>query len=126
MSFTRNVSWPLMIFLWGAKALATVIFFCHSVSLTKLCPTLTVHKNRKYAQLLGFPPCVVRLYVQHKLTGAKPAFGKLIKNDTWSFQKAVQDNYRDNPFHNFRHCFSVAQMMYVMIHELKLEKVSML
>jgi high affinity cGMP-specific 3',5'-cyclic phosphodiesterase 9 len=42
------------------------------------------------------------------------------------FQKAVQDNYRDNPFHNFRHCFSVAQMMYVMINELKLEKVAML
>ncbi|MXQ82270.1 hypothetical protein E5288_WYG010861 [Bos mutus] len=27
----------------------------------------------------------------------------------------VQDNYRNNPFHNFRHCFCVAQMMYSMI-----------
>lgn len=23
----------------------------------------------------------------------------------------VQSNYRNNPFHNFRHCFCVAQMM---------------
>ncbi|XP_045859144.1 high affinity cGMP-specific 3',5'-cyclic phosphodiesterase 9A isoform X3 [Meles meles] len=27
----------------------------------------------------------------------------------------VQDNYRNNPFHNFRHCFCVAQMMYSMV-----------
>nr|XP_025148057.1 high affinity cGMP-specific 3',5'-cyclic phosphodiesterase 9A isoform X3 [Bubalus bubalis] len=27
----------------------------------------------------------------------------------------VQENYRNNPFHNFRHCFCVAQMMYSMI-----------
>ncbi|XP_039336343.1 high affinity cGMP-specific 3',5'-cyclic phosphodiesterase 9A isoform X1 [Saimiri boliviensis] len=27
----------------------------------------------------------------------------------------VHDNYRNNPFHNFRHCFCVAQMMYSMI-----------
>uniref|UniRef100_A0A8C3X5D1 Phosphodiesterase n=1 Tax=Catagonus wagneri TaxID=51154 RepID=A0A8C3X5D1_9CETA len=27
----------------------------------------------------------------------------------------VHDNYRNNPFHNFRHCFCVAQMMYCMI-----------
>ncbi|XP_045708570.1 high affinity cGMP-specific 3',5'-cyclic phosphodiesterase 9A isoform X1 [Phyllostomus hastatus] len=27
----------------------------------------------------------------------------------------VQDNYRQNPFHNFRHCFCVAQMMYSMV-----------
>jgi len=24
---------------------------------------------------------------------------------------AVQENYRDNPFHNFRHCFCVTQMV---------------
>ena len=30
-------------------------------------------------------------------------------------QLCVQDNYRNNPFHNFRHCFCVAQMMYSMI-----------
>uniref|UniRef100_A0A672SVU5 High affinity cGMP-specific 3',5'-cyclic phosphodiesterase 9A n=1 Tax=Sinocyclocheilus grahami TaxID=75366 RepID=A0A672SVU5_SINGR len=29
---------------------------------------------------------------------------------------AIQENYRDNPFHNFRHCFCVSQMMYGMIH----------
>lgn len=28
----------------------------------------------------------------------------------------VQENYRNNPFHNFRHCFCVTQMMYGMIH----------
>ncbi|KAG8507171.1 High affinity cGMP-specific 3',5'-cyclic phosphodiesterase 9A [Galemys pyrenaicus] len=27
----------------------------------------------------------------------------------------VQENYRSNPFHNFRHCFCVTQMMYSMI-----------
>lgn len=30
-------------------------------------------------------------------------------------QLCVQDNYRQNPFHNFRHCFCVAQMMYSMV-----------
>lgn len=30
-------------------------------------------------------------------------------------QLCVQDNYRNNPFHNFRHCFCVAQMMYSMV-----------
>uniref|UniRef100_A0A8C3A314 Phosphodiesterase n=1 Tax=Cyclopterus lumpus TaxID=8103 RepID=A0A8C3A314_CYCLU len=29
---------------------------------------------------------------------------------------AIQDNYRNNPFHNFRHCFCVSQMMYGMIN----------
>ncbi|XP_078093154.1 high affinity cGMP-specific 3',5'-cyclic phosphodiesterase 9A-like [Mustelus asterias] len=28
----------------------------------------------------------------------------------------IQENYRDNPFHNFRHCFCVTQMMHGMIH----------
>ncbi|XP_077985023.1 high affinity cGMP-specific 3',5'-cyclic phosphodiesterase 9A-like [Glandiceps talaboti] len=28
----------------------------------------------------------------------------------------VQENYRNNPFHNFRHCFCVSQMMYGMIN----------
>ncbi|KAM9499190.1 high affinity cGMP-specific 3',5'-cyclic phosphodiesterase 9A isoform 6-T8 [Salvelinus alpinus] len=28
----------------------------------------------------------------------------------------IQENYRNNPFHNFRHCFCVSQMMYGMIH----------
>lgn len=32
------------------------------------------------------------------------------------FQLAIQENYRNNPFHNFRHCFCVSQMMYGMIH----------
>lgn len=39
---------------------------------------------------------------------------------TWrnadQLQLAIQENYRDNPFHNFRHCFCVSQMMYGMIH----------
>lgn len=34
----------------------------------------------------------------------------------------VQENYRNNPFHNFRHCFCVAQMMYGMIHLCELIK----
>uniref|UniRef100_A0A8C2B4L3 High affinity cGMP-specific 3',5'-cyclic phosphodiesterase 9A n=1 Tax=Cyprinus carpio TaxID=7962 RepID=A0A8C2B4L3_CYPCA len=28
----------------------------------------------------------------------------------------IHDNYRSNPFHNFRHCFCVTQMMYSMIY----------
>ncbi|XP_048776603.2 high affinity cGMP-specific 3',5'-cyclic phosphodiesterase 9A-like isoform X8 [Ostrea edulis] len=32
------------------------------------------------------------------------------------FFLCVQENYRNNPFHNFRHCFCVTQMMYGMIH----------
>ncbi|XP_037759326.1 high affinity cGMP-specific 3',5'-cyclic phosphodiesterase 9A isoform X2 [Chelonia mydas] len=28
---------------------------------------------------------------------------------------SIHDNYRNNPFHNFRHCFCVTQMMYSMI-----------
>lgn len=27
----------------------------------------------------------------------------------------MHDNYRSNPFHNFRHCFCVTQMMYSMV-----------
>ncbi|XP_044133512.1 high affinity cGMP-specific 3',5'-cyclic phosphodiesterase 9A-like [Bufo gargarizans] len=33
----------------------------------------------------------------------------------------IQENYRTNPFHNFRHCFCVTQMMYGMIHLCKLQ-----
>ncbi|KAM8927630.1 high affinity cGMP-specific 3',5'-cyclic phosphodiesterase 9A-like [Pelodytes ibericus] len=29
---------------------------------------------------------------------------------------SIQENYRTNPFHNFRHCFCVTQMMYGIIH----------
>ncbi|XP_063689623.1 high affinity cGMP-specific 3',5'-cyclic phosphodiesterase 9A-like [Bolinopsis microptera] len=36
--------------------------------------------------------------------------------------KAVQNKYRNNPFHNFRHCFCVAQMMYGMVHSCNLQK----
>eukprot|EP00062_Callorhinchus_milii_P011226 gi/632956966/ref/XP_007894224.1/ PREDICTED: high affinity cGMP-specific 3',5'-cyclic phosphodiesterase 9A-like isoform X2 [Callorhinchus milii] len=35
---------------------------------------------------------------------------------------SIQENYRNNPFHNFRHCFSVAQMMYGMIHLCSLQE----
>uniref|UniRef100_A0AAX7TW48 Phosphodiesterase n=1 Tax=Astatotilapia calliptera TaxID=8154 RepID=A0AAX7TW48_ASTCA len=35
---------------------------------------------------------------------------------------AVQENYRNNPFHNFRHCFCVSQMMYGMIHLCNLQE----
>ncbi|XP_039713340.1 high affinity cGMP-specific 3',5'-cyclic phosphodiesterase 9A [Pteropus medius] len=34
----------------------------------------------------------------------------------------VHDNYRNNPFHNFRHCFCVTQMMYSMIWLCGLQK----
>ena len=37
-------------------------------------------------------------------------------------QLRVQENYRNNPFHNFRHSFCVTQMMYVLIHACKLYK----
>uniref|UniRef100_A0A3Q3FJU6 Phosphodiesterase n=1 Tax=Kryptolebias marmoratus TaxID=37003 RepID=A0A3Q3FJU6_KRYMA len=35
---------------------------------------------------------------------------------------AIQENYRNNPFHNFRHCFCVSQMMYGMIHLCNLQE----
>uniref|UniRef100_A0A3Q3QC52 High affinity cGMP-specific 3',5'-cyclic phosphodiesterase 9A n=1 Tax=Monopterus albus TaxID=43700 RepID=A0A3Q3QC52_MONAL len=35
---------------------------------------------------------------------------------------AIQENYRNNPFHNFRHCFCVSQMMYGMIHLCSLQE----
>uniref|UniRef100_A0A5F9DG10 Phosphodiesterase n=1 Tax=Oryctolagus cuniculus TaxID=9986 RepID=A0A5F9DG10_RABIT len=34
----------------------------------------------------------------------------------------VHDNYRNNPFHNFRHCFCVAQMMYSMVWLCRLQE----
>ncbi|XP_076065329.1 high affinity cGMP-specific 3',5'-cyclic phosphodiesterase 9A-like [Oratosquilla oratoria] len=41
------------------------------------------------------------------------------------FLVCVQENYRNNPFHNFRHCFCVTQMMYGLIHLCRLtEKMS--
>uniref|UniRef100_A0A8C5C2Q2 Phosphodiesterase 9A n=1 Tax=Gadus morhua TaxID=8049 RepID=A0A8C5C2Q2_GADMO len=33
----------------------------------------------------------------------------------------IHDNYRNNPFHNFRHCFCVTQMMYSMICQCSLQ-----
>lgn len=39
-----------------------------------------------------------------------------------NFLLRVQENYRNNPFHNFRHSFCVTQMMYVLIHACKLHK----
>lgn len=33
------------------------------------------------------------------------------------FLLRVQENYRNNPFHNFRHSFCVSQMMYVFVHK---------
>lgn len=38
------------------------------------------------------------------------------------FLAAVHSGYRDNPFHNFRHCFCVTQMMYVFINTCSLEE----
>uniref|UniRef100_A0AAR2IHI8 Phosphodiesterase n=1 Tax=Pygocentrus nattereri TaxID=42514 RepID=A0AAR2IHI8_PYGNA len=34
----------------------------------------------------------------------------------------IHDNYRNNPFHNFRHCFCVTQMMYSMIYLCNLQE----
>uniref|UniRef100_A0AAY4AGN5 High affinity cGMP-specific 3',5'-cyclic phosphodiesterase 9A n=1 Tax=Denticeps clupeoides TaxID=299321 RepID=A0AAY4AGN5_9TELE len=34
----------------------------------------------------------------------------------------IQENYRNNPFHNFRHCFCVSQMMYGMINLCNLQE----
>uniref|UniRef100_A0A673IK44 Phosphodiesterase n=1 Tax=Sinocyclocheilus rhinocerous TaxID=307959 RepID=A0A673IK44_9TELE len=34
----------------------------------------------------------------------------------------IHDNYRSNPFHNFRHCFCVTQMMYSMIYLCNLQE----
>ncbi|XP_064092393.1 high affinity cGMP-specific 3',5'-cyclic phosphodiesterase 9A-like [Macrobrachium nipponense] len=42
-----------------------------------------------------------------------------------NFLVSVQENYRNNPFHNFRHCFCVTQMMYCLIYLCRLpEKLS--
>uniref|UniRef100_A0ACB8FHP1 High affinity cAMP-specific and IBMX-insensitive 3',5'-cyclic phosphodiesterase 9A n=1 Tax=Sphaerodactylus townsendi TaxID=933632 RepID=A0ACB8FHP1_9SAUR len=42
----------------------------------------------------------------------------------------IHDNYRSNPFHNFRHCFCVTQMMYSMVSlcslQVKLSQVDIL
>ncbi|KAM3922518.1 high affinity cGMP-specific 3',5'-cyclic phosphodiesterase 9A [Leptodactylus fuscus] len=38
-----------------------------------------------------------------------------------SWLLCIQENYRTNPFHNFRHCFCVTQMMYGMIHLCELQ-----
>ncbi|KND02075.1 uncharacterized protein SPPG_02578 [Spizellomyces punctatus DAOM BR117] len=35
------------------------------------------------------------------------------------FLQAVKDGYNANPFHNFRHCFCVTQMMYGILHTTK-------
>ncbi|XP_071957474.1 high affinity cGMP-specific 3',5'-cyclic phosphodiesterase 9A-like [Antedon mediterranea] len=35
----------------------------------------------------------------------------------------IQENYRNNPFHNFRHCFCVTQMMYGMVHLCELKNI---
>ena len=32
-----------------------------------------------------------------------------------SLQSTVQSRYPSNPFHNFRHCFCVAQMMFAVL-----------
>ncbi|XP_063301627.1 high affinity cGMP-specific 3',5'-cyclic phosphodiesterase 9A-like isoform X4 [Pelobates fuscus] len=37
------------------------------------------------------------------------------------FLRCVQNNYRDNPFHNFRHGFCVTQMMYCVIWACELQ-----
>ncbi|KAI4886549.1 hypothetical protein NFI96_027114 [Prochilodus magdalenae] len=37
----------------------------------------------------------------------------------------IHDNYRNNPFHNFRHCFCVTQMMYSMIYLCNLQGTSL-
>ncbi|XP_063292824.1 high affinity cGMP-specific 3',5'-cyclic phosphodiesterase 9A-like [Pelobates fuscus] len=34
----------------------------------------------------------------------------------------IRENYRTNPFHNFRHCFCVTQMMYGIIHLCNLQE----
>ncbi|RXM94331.1 High affinity cGMP-specific 3',5'-cyclic phosphodiesterase 9A [Acipenser ruthenus] len=49
----------------------------------------------------------------------KPTF------DVWHWEHnelSIQENYRSNPFHNFRHCFCVSQMMYGMIHLCNLQE----
>ncbi len=40
------------------------------------------------------------------------------------FLTAVEASYRPNPFHNFRHCFCVTQMMFTLIHGCGLDKKS--
>ena len=40
-----------------------------------------------------------------------------------SYKLCIQANYRNNPFHNFRHCFCVAQMCYGLIHLCDFKKI---
>ncbi|RXN20968.1 high affinity cGMP-specific 3, 5 -cyclic phosphodiesterase 9A isoform X1 [Labeo rohita] len=45
--------------------------------------------------------------------------------DVWQWEPnelCIHDNYRNNPFHNFRHCFCVTQMMYSMIYLCNLQE----
>lgn len=47
--------------------------------------------------------------------GRRPGQGPCSSVPPSAPQLCVHDNYRNNPFHNFRHCFCVTQMMYSMI-----------
>lgn len=47
--------------------------------------------------------------------GRRPGQGPRSSVPPSAPQLCVHDNYRNNPFHNFRHCFCVTQMMYSMI-----------
>ncbi|KAL0973034.1 hypothetical protein UPYG_G00197990 [Umbra pygmaea] len=53
-------------------------------------------------------------YIYHDLGLVKEFNMNPITLKRWLL--GIQENYRSNPFHNFRHCFCVSQMMYGMIN----------
>uniref|UniRef100_A0A667X6T7 Phosphodiesterase 9A n=1 Tax=Myripristis murdjan TaxID=586833 RepID=A0A667X6T7_9TELE len=57
------------------------------------------------------PSCLEHMY--HDLGLVKDFNINPITLKRWLL--CIHDNYRNNPFHNFRHCFCVTQMMYSMI-----------
>ncbi|EHH16944.1 hypothetical protein EGK_13208, partial [Macaca mulatta] len=61
-------------------------------------------------------PCSQTLLCAHSHQQPLPALDAAGYSKTPCLpQLCVHDNYRNNPFHNFRHCFCVAQMMYSMV-----------
>uniref|UniRef100_A0A4W5PHB6 Phosphodiesterase n=1 Tax=Hucho hucho TaxID=62062 RepID=A0A4W5PHB6_9TELE len=61
-------------------------------------------------------------YMYHDLGLVKEFNMNPITLKRWLVTDSRCENYRNNPFHNFRHCFCVSQMMYGMIHLCNLQE----
>ncbi|XP_065887760.1 high affinity cGMP-specific 3',5'-cyclic phosphodiesterase 9A-like [Dysidea avara] len=62
------------------------------------------------------------VFLMHLMYGELKLVEKFSINPSvlYHFLTHVRDHYQGNPFHNFRHCFCVTQMMYHMIHHFNL------